>query len=74
MLHKYILKVWEDVRNFDEITKVLNREGGGVVVKVWDYERGKEYEMKFKKLNSSQCFILGRAWSCKFVNEMRLRK
>lgn len=74
MVHKHILKVWEDARNFDELAKVLNHQGGGVAVKVWDYERGKEYELKFKKLNSSQCYILGGAWSNKFVKERRLKK
>ncbi|WOH04843.1 hypothetical protein DCAR_0624255 [Daucus carota subsp. sativus] len=74
MVQNYIIKVWEDAGRTDEIAKVLDGQGGGVVVRVWDYERGKEYELKLKKLASSKCYILGGAWSNKFVRERRLKK
>ena len=74
MVQNYIIKVWEDAGRIDEIAKVLDGQGEGVVVRVWDYERGKEYELKLKKLASSKCYILGGAWSNKFVRERRLKK
>ncbi|KAK1360745.1 TF-B3 domain-containing protein [Heracleum sosnowskyi] len=73
-VHNQIIKVWEDAGKEEEIAQVLNNQGGGVAVKVWDYERGKEYELNFKKLYSSQCYILSGAWSNKFVKERRLNK
>ncbi|KAK1368994.1 hypothetical protein POM88_035086 [Heracleum sosnowskyi] len=74
MVQTYIIKVWADAGKVEEIAQVLSDEGVGLAVKVWDYERGKEYELNFKKLKSSQCFIVSGAWSNKFVKERRLKK
>ncbi|WOH04243.1 hypothetical protein DCAR_0623652 [Daucus carota subsp. sativus] len=72
MVQNHIIKVWEEAGRVDEIEKVESDEG--VAIKVWDYEREKEYELKLKKLSSSKSSVVSGAWRKEFVKERRLKK
>ncbi|WOG85846.1 hypothetical protein DCAR_0105039 [Daucus carota subsp. sativus] len=72
MVQQHIVKVWERARRFEDVQSL--EEGGGVGVKVWDCNRGKEFELVLKKHVSTDCYVFCGTWRSQFVSERELKK
>ncbi|KAF1002963.1 hypothetical protein AG4045_028020 [Apium graveolens] len=72
LVKQHIVKEWERAGRFEDVRRLDDRDG--VLVKVWDCDRMKEFVLTMKKHGSTDCYVFCTNWRRQFVSERELKK